>query len=347
MGFFGNNAELIAPLQRGLQYQLLPAELKPGFEDLGNGLLTFQKTVRIQAAKSKKDLERILDAVIYDNPIICYFNPNEFSISSLGPFYSITFEYIYNRNKAAEIMKAVDDQAEYIISQFITDDMTDFEKCVAVHDYMTENIHYNFSAMSVSFVYDAFTVEGVLLKHQAVCLGIAKAVTFILNKLGIPCTVVQGISTIDDQEVGHGWNIVKLEDKYYHIDVTWDLQEVNRFSSRSHMYMNLDDESMLNNHTWDIEAYPTCNSNKENYYVKQKRYFRTFRSFELYCQRFLKANLTYMDVRFEDTLEIPDDGGQMLSEIVTKQAGLVGKKFQFSFLFNACSFVFQAEFRYM
>lgn len=345
MDFFGSNAEPIVPLRMGMQYQLLPENLRSGFKVLGNGLLSFQKTIRVPA-KNKKDLERILDAVIYDNPNICYFNPSEFSIGSLGTLLTISFDYVYNRKKAAEIMKAVDDEAEYIISQFIMGDMSDYDKCVAIHDYMTENIHYNFSAMSVNFVHDAFTVEGALLKHQAVCNGIAKAVSLILNKLSIPCTVVQGYSTINENDIKHAWNMVKLGDEYYHIDVTWDLQEVNRFSRRSHMYMNLDDESMLNNHSWDIEAYPTCDSIKENFYVKQKRYFRTMRSFVLYCQRFLKANLTYMDVRLEDTLEIPDDGGRYLADILQKQAALVGKRFQIIFLFNANSYVFQAELRY-
>ena len=80
--------------------------------------------------------------------------------------------------------------------------------------------------------------------------------------------------------------------------------------------------------------------------MKQKRYFRTMRSFELYCQRFLKANLTYMDVRFEDILEIPDDGGRYIAEILQKQAAFVGKGFRLNFLFNANSYVFQAELQY-
>ena len=345
MFFFSSSAELIAPLHMGMQYQLLPEDLRPGFEILGNGLLSYQKTIRV-TVKNKKDLERILDAVIYDNPNICYFNPTEFSIVTMGPFFAISFDYIYDRKKAAEVMKAVDDKAEYIISQYIMGNMSDYDKCVAIHDYMTEKIHYNFSAMSVSFVHDAFTVEGALLKHQAVCTGISKAVTLLLNKLSIPCTTVQGRSAIGENDLDHSWNLVKLGDDYYHIDVTWDLQEVNRFSSRSHMYMNLDDGSMLNNHSWDIEAYPTCDAIKENYYVKQKCYFRTMRSFELYCQRFLKANLTYMDVRFEDILEIPADGGRYIGGILQKQAALVGKRFQMTFLFNANSYVFQAELLY-
>lgn len=345
MGFFNSNAELIIPLQKGMQYKMLPENLRSSFEILGNGILTFQKTIKIPGIKDKKELERILDAVVNDNPLICYFNPNEFSITYSGS-YAITFDYLYERKKAAEVMKSVESEADFIIDQFIMEDMSDYEKCVAIHDYMTENIHYNFSAMSVNFVYDAFTVEGALLKHQAVCIGISKAVSLILNKMNIPCTIVHGRSGIDGQDLNHGWNMVKLDGNYYHIDVTWDLQEVNRFSSRSHMYMNLDDESMLNNHDWDVEAYPTCNSNKENYYVKEKRYFRTMRSFELYCQRFLKANLTYMDVRFEDTLEIPDDGGRTLAGIVQRQGELLGKRFQLTFLFNACSYVFQAELRY-
>ncbi|MFR6566495.1 MAG: transglutaminase domain-containing protein [Blautia wexlerae] len=345
MGLFGDSGVPLASLQKGLRYQMLPEELQNSFEILGNGLLCFQKNIRVPA-RNKEEMERILDAVVYDNPALCYFNPTEFNIVQRGAFYNFSFDYIYDRKRAEEVMKAVENEADYIISQFITEDMSDFDKCVAVHDYMTESIHYNFSAMSVSFVHDAFTAEGALLKKQAVCNGISKAVSLILNRAGVPCTVVQGSSAIDEREVDHAWNMVLINDEYYHLDVTWDLHEVNRFTSRSHMYMNLDDESMLNNHNWDIEAYPTCSSYKENYYVKQKRFFRTMRSFELYCQKFLRANLTYMDVRFEDIVEIPDDGGRYLAEILRKQAGLLGKAYKGSFMFNACACVFQMELQY-
>ena len=345
MGLFGDKQVPLGELQKGIRYELLSQEEKEGFEVLGSGLLSFSKSIRVPAS-NRKAMERILDAVVYDNPNICYFNPTEFSMTQRGDFYSFSFEYIYDRKKAKEVMDAVSNEADYIISQFITEDMSDYEKCLAVHDYMTENIHYNFSAISVSFVHEAFTVEGAILKKQAVCNGIAKAVALLLNRAGVPCTVVQGSSAIDENEIDHAWNMVLLDGKYYHMDVTWDLYEVNRFTNRSHMYMNLDDESMLNNHNWDIEAYPECSSYSENYYVKQKRFFRTMRSFELYCQKFLRAKLPFLDVRFEDTLGIPDDGGKYIAETLQKQANLLGKSYRGSFIFNFCTGVFQMQLQY-
>lgn len=346
MGIFNNNSENNEMITKGYFYQHLPENLKAGYDAVAGGIVSFQKKIQVAGAKSKKDVEKVLDAVIFDNPLLCYFNPNKFGISSIGSYFSLNIEYIYDRKKAMQIMKQVDEKADFIIDQFITEDMTDYEKCLAIHDYMTENIGYNFSALSVSFVYDAFTVEGAIFKHQAVCSGIAKAIALLLHKLGITCLVVSGTSDIDENEIGHAWNIVKLGDKYYHIDATWDLQEVNHFTSRSHMYMNLDDESILMNHTWELEDYPTCNSEAENYYVKAKRYFRTMRSFELYVQKFLKAKLKYMDVRFASTLVIPDDRGKMLADIIKKTAQNMGLSYQISFLFNSCNYVFQAEIHY-
>ncbi len=346
MGLFNSSKGSLGDLNYGLWYQLLPEELKPGYEELGQGLLTMQKTARVPSAKDKKDLEQILDAVMFDNPLLCYFDASVFEITSKGGFCTVSFSYIYDRKQAVQIMNEINSKADFIISQFITEDMDDYEKCLAIHDYMTENIQYNFAAMSLDYVYDAFTAEGALLKHRAVCVGIAKAVVFLLGKLGIPAMVVRGQSSLGGEDIEHGWNIVEINKKYYHIDVTWDLQEVNHFSSRSHMYMNMDDESMLSNHTWDIEMYPSCDSLEENYYVKTKRYFKTIRSFELYCQHFLKARFKYMDVRFSDTLDIPNDRGYMLTEIISKQSRLLGIPYRSAYLFNASSFVFQAEIQY-
>lgn len=347
MGFFNNSKDTVYKLNKGFLYHQLPDELRSGYDTVGNGILSFQKSIRVMGVSERSDIIRILDTVMLDNPGLCYFNPNEFQIGIMGQAGVISVQYIYDRRKALQIMGDVDEKANFILSQIIADDMTDYDKCLAVHDYMTENIHYNFSAVSVNYVYDAFTAEGSILKHQAVCIGIAKAVALLLMKLGIFCTIVQGMSNIDGKEVEHAWNIIEINKRFYHIDATWDLQEINHFTSRSHMYMNLDDESMLNNHSWNIESYPTCNSNLENYYVKERRYFRTIRSYELYCRRFLKEKNTYMDVRFEDTIEIPNDNGRMLADILIKQAALLGIACQISHLFNSRSFVFQSELHYI
>jgi hypothetical protein len=346
MRFKKSTTEILENMKKGYHYCRLSQALQKGYEIVVAGITSFQKKIQIPDVYSKKEIEQIISAVIMEQFHLFYFNPREIRILQTGSLYVFLFEYIYDKKKAEQLFQQIEENANFVLSQIITDDMDDYKKCMAVHDYMTENIRYNFSALSVNYAYDAFTVEGSLIKKQAVCEGIAKGIGYLLDKLKIQNIVVYGSSDIDGQQIGHAWNMMELSGDYYHMDVTWDLQEINHFTNHSHTYFNLDDESMLMNHFWELQDYPRCKSKRENYYVKQKKYFRTFQSFELYVQKFLKENQVYMDVRFEDILEIPDDGGKFLVELVKKNAEYMGKKFQISFVFHPYNYVFQADIVY-
>lgn len=346
MGIFDKRIDGLE-ITKGYYFEQLSEYLRPGYEVAAAGMIFFKRQVQMPAVKNKDDIKKIMEAVIYDNPLLCYINTKEYQIIRSGFSRSIGIEYMYDRHKAQQIIREIDKEANFMISQIITEDMDDYQKCLAVHDYLAENIRYNFSAMHVDTAYDAHTPEGALLRHQAVCEGIAKAMSLILQKLGIYNLIVIGESEIERERVGHAWNMVRIGKNFYHIDVTWDLQEVNHFTSRSHTYMNLNDESMLMNHVWDLQNYPTCDCNAENYYVREKRYFRSMHSFELYVQKSLGERLVYMDVRFEDTLDIPDDGGKMLSEKIQKAAKALEINISFVYMYQAGTCVFQAKIDYL
>lgn len=346
MGFHKSDVEILESRKKGYHYSRLSANQQRGYELAAAALSSFQKKVQIPDIGSKEEMEQIIVAVMMEQFQFFYLNPRKIGILQSGLQYAFSFEYIYDKKQAVQLSEQIERQADFILSQIIKMEMDDYGKCLAVHDYMTENICYQFSALSVNYAYDAFTAEGSLIKKQAVCEGIAKGIGYLLNKLGIENIVVCGFSDIDGERVNHAWNMVKLEGNYYHIDATWDLQEINHFTNHSHMYFNLDDDAMLMNHFWELQNYPRCRMMKENYYVKQKRYFRTFRSFELYVRKVLEEKQNYIDARFEDTLEMPEDGGDFLSEFVKRNAEYMGKKLQISFVFHPWHYVFQADIVY-
>ena len=67
------------------------------------------------------------------------------------------------------------------------------------------------------------TYTGALIKNKVVCEGYAKAFKYLLDSLKIECILVSGtaINSSGESE-SHMWNYVKLDDKWYAVDVTWD-----------------------------------------------------------------------------------------------------------------------------
>ena len=60
----------------------------------------------------------------------------------------------------------------------------------------------------------SYNAYGALVKGCSVCEGYAKAYKYLLNSVDIECEIIVSAT--------HAWNAVKLEDKWYYVDCTWD-----------------------------------------------------------------------------------------------------------------------------
>lgn len=119
--------------------------------------------------------------------------------------------------------------AKSILREIIDDDMNDFEKIKAIHDWLVLNVTYDDEllnlATNTSIVlanYRGFYLEGVFIDKKAVCEGISKAFCVLANIEGIPCVQVDGYQTLNPGGVKHAWNKVYLDGDWYVIDVTSD-----------------------------------------------------------------------------------------------------------------------------
>ena len=80
---------------------------------------------------------------------------------------------------------------------------------------------------------------GALIDHEAACAGYAKLFQIVMVKLGIPTYYITGISTED-----HAWNLIELDDGFYHIDLTWD-DQTDRIIYK---YFNIPEELIVKDH---------------------------------------------------------------------------------------------------
>ena len=92
--------------------------------------------------------------------------------------------------------------------------LNDVDKVMAVHDYLIDHIEYAYSHI----VRRAY---GALIEGKAVCQGYAQSFQKILSNLNIEGHTVIGWN-ISEKPVLHEWNRVKLDGKWYYIDLTWD-----------------------------------------------------------------------------------------------------------------------------
>ncbi|MEG0615361.1 MAG: transglutaminase domain-containing protein, partial [Oscillospiraceae bacterium] len=144
--------------------------------------------------KYENNMQYIADQYKYDK------NP----ISQMELIYTVPLE------KVNEIQAQTELKANEIISK-ITPTMSNFDIVKFFHDQIILNCTYDIEAEHSDMAY------GALVKGRALCQGYAQAMSILCNKVGIDNTLVSG-----DTGEAHAWNMINLNGKWYHMDVTWD-----------------------------------------------------------------------------------------------------------------------------
>lgn len=96
---------------------------------------------------------------------------------------------------------------------------SNYEKIKYVHNWLIDNLEYDTTYKQT----DIHNVYGALVNRKVVCEGYARAFKYILDGLDIENILVSGTATNSNNSTeSHAWNYVKLDGKWYAIDVTWD-----------------------------------------------------------------------------------------------------------------------------
>ena len=145
-----------------------------------------------------------------------------------------------------EIKYAKEDQDHFLaITHRIIERMP--RDCSTIDQYM-----YLASIICLTTEYD-FEMQGGLHmctpygaisgKTKAICEGYARGYEWLCRQAGLYCKFVEGA---DFANFAHSWNMVKIEDGTYYVDITWMRDEPGTFFWDS--YFLLTQEQLLRNH---------------------------------------------------------------------------------------------------
>ena len=165
-----------------------------------------------------------------------------------------------NFRKLTKTEKEIQNKIQLILAENITKQMTTVEKIRFVHDYIVLNTEYDeINYKNDTLTSRAYSPEGVLLDGMAVCQGYAETFQLFMDSLSIENRFVVG--TADG--ISHAWNLVKLEDGWYHVDTTWDDPIPDKEGRVLYTYFLLNDKEMKSlRHKWKEKEYPTSNATK-------------------------------------------------------------------------------------
>lgn len=181
--------------------------------------------------------------------------------------------YVNGETIPADKQQAIElyEKISAIISSVIEPGMTDYQKELALHDYVVEHCSYSHGNPDNENEYRAY---GALVEGEAVCNGYAEAMALLLSCVDINNEVITGRA---DDEL-HAWNLVEIDGAWYHLDATWD-DPISREEVVMHTFFNVNDDVMEQRHHWNTEEYRSCDNMEANYFYQNHSYYTDYDSF--------------------------------------------------------------------
>lgn len=156
---------------------------------------------------------------------------------------TINFNFDFHTTRIQE--DYVDAEVTAILKDIIKVSMNDHQKEKAVHDYIVANVAYDTTLEKYS-AYEA------LKNGLTVCSGYAQLVYKMLNEAGVEARIVVGVANGES----HAWNLVKLDNAWYHLDATWNDPVPDVKGRILYNYYNLDDKKISEDHNFEKLNYP-------------------------------------------------------------------------------------------
>ena len=138
-------------------------------------------------------------------------------------------------------------------------DTDEYNTVKNIHDYLVLNIAYPASYSSGDP--NVHTLNYALNKGVCVCDGYSRAFYFLCKASGIESVIVTGNAQNSSGKMeSHAWNKVKINGKWYSVDVTWDDPFPDVPGQIKTNYFLITDEDIGINHYWDNTGFPVAKS---------------------------------------------------------------------------------------
>lgn len=134
--------------------------------------------------------------------------------------YKLKPKYVYNKKNTKSLKRKYNKSMKQLMS-WVPKNGSTTQKAKAVHDWLIRNCSYNRTAVNnkakwikSNKKYYPWTALGAMVYKKPVCQGYALAFQDAMNRLGIKSITVESEN--------HAWNRIKVGNKWYTIDVTYD-----------------------------------------------------------------------------------------------------------------------------
>lgn len=252
-------------------YHQLPSAQQAVYEQVLSGLTSHKDSIKISGGWGFEDIWKVVQDVLADHPQLFYVSRGS-QISQGWLSNTLHPTYLYSKSTASRLQKQIDDKVNALYGSIFKASTDLARKESAIYTRLAQ--HTKYTRPSNENESPHYSIVGSLLDELSVCEGYSKAFKYLCDAIGLPCLVVSGIGIDHRGEEPHAWNIVKLNGKCYHADVTWDSCQGDMSNLD---YFHLSDAEIGRDHTWDRQLVPKCSTNSSTVQcVNSRKEFEQF-----------------------------------------------------------------------
>ena len=195
----------------------LTAQQKAIYDDLVAGMENRVYEVQTNYV-SNQDISVIAHAVNFDNPQLFYVDFTRITVIHFMGTSKVLVSYLFDEF----LQRKIEQKLKTITSKILNSVAGKTMKAASLilHDWLVCNCKYG---ECIDVPNASHSIVGALIYSKCVCEGYAKAFQYIMNEVGIDNVIVIGTGTNSmGKTENHAWNYVKLDKKWYAVDVTWD-----------------------------------------------------------------------------------------------------------------------------
>ena len=282
----GADAELLGAQTDRYAFSCLNAEEQLLYVDMVQILSNMAENIEIRMPQEegRTDTEiigRVFQCVMDDHPEFFYTDGYTYTRytegNAEGKLIRITFSgnYTMSPAKRKRCEEKIDDYTRQVLAD-VAAEASEYEKVKYVYEYVILHTDYKQDAKENQ------NICSVFLYGESVCQGYAKAVQYLLQRMGLQAALVTG--SVEEGE-GHAWNLVRVDGAYYYVDATWGDASYEMSGEKTedasvrtpkinYDYLCVTTEQLEKTHVIDsVVTMPCCTAVEANYYQQEDAYF--------------------------------------------------------------------------
>lgn len=216
---------------------------------------------------------RILEYIYDDHPEFFYFFPLRSRIRVNDGSVVILPFYRYSVSETRLYETRLDRTVQDVLNSCFPEgweSVSILRREKRIFDWIVENVTYDHDSEYIAGTRPieettssaAWNAYGALVLRNAVCEGIACSFKLLCDRVNVPSIVAIGRAGGER----HAWNIIGINNRFYHVDCTWDLRSSisTEVPYARYRYFNLPDRIIETNHRPEAQFLPVCGSLRYN-----------------------------------------------------------------------------------